>query len=69
MADLKFYLKRIRINQGGYDSLGGYWGIGMPLYYAETEDPQGPDLYFRAEDRNDAKDYIRKRHPGAMFFR
>ena len=34
-----FELRRIRINQGGYDDGGAYWGTGQPLYwyYAYTE--------------------------------
>lgn len=69
MTATKFYLKRIRVNQGGYDAMGGYWGIGMPVYHAEAEDPNGPELHFRAMDRDDAKDYVRARHPDARFFR
>lgn len=34
----KFYLQRVRINSGGYDSGGAYWGIGSPLYWASCPD-------------------------------
>ena len=36
-----FELRRIRINNGGYDDGGAYWGIGQPLYWYcsyETDD-------------------------------
>lgn len=36
-----FTLRRIRINQGGYDDGGAYWGTGQPLYWYcayETDD-------------------------------
>jgi hypothetical protein len=29
-------LYRVRINAGGYDDGGAYWGIGEPLYCAEA---------------------------------
>lgn len=35
----KFGLSRVRLNQGGYDSRGSYWGIGQPLYHYATELP------------------------------
>lgn len=28
----RYTVTRIRINSGGYDSSGRYWGIGKPLY-------------------------------------
>jgi hypothetical protein len=28
-----FILRRIRINSGGYDDGGAYWGLGAPLYW------------------------------------
>lgn len=36
-----FELRRIRINNGGYDDGGAYWGLGIPLYWYcayETDD-------------------------------
>lgn len=46
-------LYRVRINSGGYDDGGAYWGISQPLYCAEgsaTDDRQ----FVRACDREDA---------------
>lgn len=64
----KFQLIRIRINSGGYDSGGAYWGIGTPLYWATTEDG-ATEFFFRAVDRDAAKAEVGRRHPGARFFR
>lgn len=53
----RFYLRRVPINSGGYDSGGAYWGVGEPLYEYESED-YGEDLvsgFIRASDRGDAK--------------
>ena len=36
-APLKFRLSRVRINSGGYDRGGAYWGLGAPLYQASAE--------------------------------
>jgi hypothetical protein len=60
-------LRRIRINSGGYDDMGAYWGIGAPLYGAM--DDADWSLYFRAADRADAKAIIRETHPDARFTR
>ena len=34
----KIYLRRIRLNNGGYDSNGTYFGHGEPLYWYASED-------------------------------
>lgn len=67
-ADQKFTLRRIPINQGGYDSGGAYWGLGQPLYLYESEDCKVSD-FIRAKDREDAKAKVRQRYPSAKFFR
>jgi hypothetical protein len=51
------YLRRIRINSGGYDDGGAYWGLGAPLYAYGTGD--GDWKYLRARSRDDAKAKIR----------
>jgi len=59
---MKLYCRKIRISQSGYTSKGHYFGVGMPLYWYETEDcsVQG---YVRALNRNDAIRIIHARHP------
>lgn len=53
----KLYLTRIRINSGGYDAGGAYWGLGAPLYAYGSGD--GDWKYIRARDRDAAKAKIR----------
>ena len=81
----KFHLVRVRINSGGYDSGGAYWGRGEPLYWACTDEEfettaslvygfaapeiMAVDLYVRANDREDAKVAVRTQYPNAIFFR
>lgn len=67
-APRKFEMQRVRINAGGYDNGGAYWGIGQPLYRAychATDDMR----YVRARDRDDAKGKIRAEFPNATFHR
>jgi hypothetical protein len=35
-----FTLRRVRINGGGYDSSGRYWGSGQPLYHYSADLPE-----------------------------
>lgn len=69
----KFSLCRIRLNSGGYDSGGAYWGLGAPLYYAAaSRDDTGAliaDRYFRASNRAAAKARILSEFPTARFYR
>lgn len=67
-ASRKFHLRRIRLDAGGYDSGGAYWGIGTPLYWACCASGS-IEFFFRAKDRIAAKAETVKRHPGARFYR
>lgn len=67
-ATLKFSLRRIPINKGGYDHGGAYWGIGAPLYQYESEDGK-TSAFLRAAHRNAAKAKIRQSYPNARFYR
>lgn len=60
-------LVRIRINSGGYDSGGAYWGLGQPLFYVEDQD--GNSKFFRASNRDAAKAELIADWPGAKFYR
>jgi hypothetical protein len=42
-------LFRVRINRGGYDNGGAYWGLGKPLYCAQC--PEGGQKFTRADSR------------------
>lgn len=52
-------LQRLRLNSGGYDSGGAYWGIGDPMWVATDGD--GIEVFVRATDRDAAKDAVRAR--------
>lgn len=46
--------ERVRLNRGGYDSRGRYWGIGAPLY--RVYDDEGTiDTHVRAQDSAEAR--------------
>lgn len=64
----KVSLQRVRLDSGGYDNGGAYWGIGEPLWLAQTD---GQEMYefFRAANREAAKNYVRQSLPQARFYR
>lgn len=66
----KWALQRVRLNSGGYDGGGAYWGAGLPLYWA-TEHMVGgeAELFFRAAGRDAAKAHVRALYPNARFHR
>ena len=63
----RLYLRRVRLDSGGYDCGGAYWGLGAPLWEALDQDGNG--RIFRARDRTDAKRLICQDFPGARFYR
>ncbi|MER8924302.1 hypothetical protein [Mesorhizobium sp. M0859] len=63
----KVTLQRVRLDSGGYDHCGAYWGIGSPLYWAATDDGQ-LDETFRASSRDAAKAHVRESIPHATFY-
>jgi hypothetical protein len=65
---MKFTLQRVRLNAGGYDSSGSYWGAGSPLYWY-CHDEGWPEGHIRAADRRSAKAYIRGLFPACRFYR
>ncbi len=62
----KISLQRVRLDSGGYDKGGAYWGTGTPLWYAEDQD--GNNKYFRAPTREAAKDKLIKECKGITSF-
>lgn len=73
-ADSPFTLRRIRLDSGGYDSGGAYWGFGAPLYWWAVEIVEGDTRdqcsgYLRAANRLAAKNAIRSAQPAARFYR
>ena len=65
---VKVSLRCIRINSGGYDAGGAYWGLDKPLYWAGSDNGV-VDLWFRASDREAAKAHVREAFPNATFYR
>lgn len=69
---IKLHLRRVRIDSGGYDAGGAYWGSSWPLYQVSGEINNGEDLveyYLRAVTRDEAKQLVRRQYPGARFYR
>ena len=60
-------LRWIRLDMGGYDNGGAYWGLGQPLWLASFTDTDGETIecFFRADDRNAAKAVL----SGCKFYR
>lgn len=59
----KIYLERVRLDSGGYDSRGQYWGVGEPLY-RYSDDSGAIDGYVRAASRAEAKEKVRYQSAG-----
>lgn len=67
---MKFHLYRVRLNKGGYDPYGVYWGVCKPgesLFEYYSDDNRYESI--RAQNREDAKRIIRGRYPSARFYR
>ena len=64
----KLYLRRVHLNDGGYDRNGTYFGWGSPLYWCADESGD-IDFMLRAADREDAKCQVLCDYPGARFWR
>lgn len=69
----KFSLQRVRLDAGGYDAGGAYWGTGEPLWRA-SDDTSNPtcdtiELFFRAHTREQAKRMVVAKVPTARFYR
>jgi hypothetical protein len=63
-AGKRVHLRRVRLDSGGYDRGGAYWGTGAPLFCA-WDDESGEEAYLRAKDRDAAKAKL----VGARFYR
>ncbi len=65
--DGRIGLQRVRLDSGGYDRGGAYWGLGDRLYAYYGYDTDGDLLigYFRAVSRTDALAQLRELAPDA----
>lgn len=71
---IKFRLCKVRLNNGGYDSLGRYWGVGGDqLYVADgtalVAAAPNPYFHLRAISRADARNQVLAKYPNARFYR
>ncbi len=51
---------RIRVNRGGYDPSGRYWGVGLPLFLATNKGDDEDGAHFRAKDSKAARDLVKE---------
>lgn len=66
---VKLALRKVRLDAGGYDSNGTYFGTGgWPLYWIASSDG-AIDYMIRAESRPQARAIVRQRYPGVRFYR
>lgn len=67
-APIKLRLARVRLDSGGYDSGGAYWGVGSPLFCAWSDEEE-VQFFLRADSREAAKIKVRTIYPNARFYR
>lgn len=68
LLGVRVYLRRLRLDGGGYDEAGAYWGVGAPIYWAYTLDG-ALDITMRASSREAAKATLLADYPGIRFYR
>jgi hypothetical protein len=61
-------LQKVELDRGGYDNGGAYWGSGVQLWCAWTNDGEFTS-YLRAPTRAGAVAEIRRTFPEVKFFR
>jgi hypothetical protein len=61
-------LRRVRLDAGGYDTTGRYWGRGAPLFRAECEET-GDTWETRAQDRDHAVAMFERHFPHGKIIR
>ena len=64
----KVSLRGVRLDSGGYDAGGAYWGFGKPLFSALSADG-AVDMIFRATSREEARREVLSLYPFARFYR
>jgi hypothetical protein len=68
LVPLKVSISRIRLNGGGYDRRGRYWGNGAPLFHVAS-DYDDVNFEIRVPDREAAIEEVTRRYPGVRFHR
>lgn len=60
----EIFISRVSLDEGGYDRLGTYFGIGDPLFWYRSENGE-IDAMVRTKDFKDAKKQILFAYPKA----
>jgi hypothetical protein len=68
MTTEKTSISRVRLNNGGYDDSGRYWGVGQKLYRVDDPSLEYSEFY-RADSREEAKEQHSHRFPNAVYYR
>lgn len=50
----RFHVRKLRLDSGGYDQGGAYWGHGASLYHA-TSESGSHEMFFRLESKQRRK--------------
>ena len=61
-------LFEVRLDAGGYDDGGAYWGLGGEMVYCVEQEHSGLLSFFRAWDRASAKLVVLSEYPDATFY-
>lgn len=61
-------LSQVRLNAGGYDCNGTYFGVGSPLFWCRDNNGD-VDFVVRGHSRDHAKADVRSHLPEARFYR
>lgn len=66
----RLYVGRVRLDRGGYDSGGAYWGLGEPLWYIQGFDEfegmkTAIEDFARFQTKAEAIAFWRKQWPNA----
>ena len=70
MLHVNYSLRRVKLNRGGYDTSGSYWGVGAPLYVCEYRADNERSIetgYLRASTRERA--IAQAKEKIALFYR
>ncbi|MCA2999647.1 MAG: hypothetical protein ING75_13710 [Rhodocyclaceae bacterium] len=75
-SPVKLYLNKVRLNAGGYDSGGAYWGSGekvghLWVAFGEETTDQGEqiEIFVRGFTRDKAKQAVLAERSNVSFFR
>ena len=55
---MRYILRKVRLDTGGYDCNGQYWGCGEPLYQWCCRDHEDDWHHIRASSRDQAKQLV-----------